>query len=123
MILKGKIKRFPETNLPISQAIGETAEIEIDLRSLGEQVSFDTAQAIAVYKGVNKSSPKEFLKQSRKIHQDIWDKQDIKSMALECIDFLCYAIEDGMNKDKALELIYVFSHCSQDSICYDSHED
>jgi hypothetical protein len=70
-----------------------------------------------------KSSPQEFLEQDKKIKQSIWKKQDIKSMALECIDYLCIAVEDGMNKDKALELIYEFSHCASDSICYDSHED
>ena len=69
-----------------------------------------------------KLPPEEYLKESRRLHKKIWEKQDIKAMALECIDSLCYAIDDGMNKDRALELIYQFSHCSQESICYDSHE-
>jgi hypothetical protein len=43
-------------------------------------------------------------------------------MALECIDHLCIAVEDGMSADKAIELIYKFSHCASDSICYDVHE-
>jgi hypothetical protein len=68
-------------------------------------------------------NPKIELKKAHRIIQRIWLKQDIKAMALECIDSLCIAIEDGMDKDKALDLIYRFSHCSQESICYDSHED
>jgi len=66
---------------------------------------------------------KAWLYKAKKKLQKIWAKQDIKAMALECIDSLCINVEDGMDKDKALELIYKFSHCASDSICYESHED
>ncbi len=63
------------------------------------------------------------LYKAKKQQQKIWNKQDIKAMALECIDNICIYIEDGMDKDKALELIYKFSHCASKTICYSSHED
>ena len=64
-----------------------------------------------------------YLKEMRKIHQGIWDKQDIQAMALECIDNLCICVEDGMDERKALDLIYEFSHCASNTICKNSHED
>jgi hypothetical protein len=38
MFLKGKVKRFPETNLPISNAVGETAEIDLTMEELVAQI-------------------------------------------------------------------------------------
>ena len=67
--------------------------------------------------------PRESLKKARRIQQDIWKRQDIKAMALECIDSLCIAVEDGMDKNKAIDMIYEFAHCASDSICYDVHGD
>lgn len=63
------------------------------------------------------------LQEIKARHKKIWDEQDIKSMALESIDSLCIHVEDGMDKEKALEMIYRFSHCASDSICHSSHED
>ena len=71
---------------------------------------------------MNEETTKDFIEKSKKIQQAVWKRQDIEAMALLSIDSLCTAIDDGMNKNKALELIYKFSHCSTRHICYSSHE-
>ncbi len=65
---------------------------------------------------------KDWIAEGRKIQKNIWKRQDLKSMALLSIDTLCTYIEDGMDKDKALESIYKFSHCSTRHLCYSSHK-
>jgi len=66
---------------------------------------------------------KESLEKSRYLALRAWKRKDIKTIALRSIDTLCTHIEDGMDKDKALDLIYKFAHCSHESTCYDVHDD
>lgn len=67
--------------------------------------------------------PEEALKEIRNKHQEIWDKQDFKAMALESVDALCIYVQDGMDAKKAIDMIYRFSHGASDSICHHVHED
>ena len=68
------------------------------------------------------SDPRKLLQEIQNRHQQIWDKQDIKAMALESVDSLCIYVEDGMDPKKALDKIFRFVHGACDSICYDVHE-
>ena len=59
---------------------------------------------------------KDFLKKCRLIKKKIWDRNDIKSMALYSIDNICIAVENGMDMKDAIDLIYRFSHCSAEHL-------
>ena len=69
------------------------------------------------------NDPRKELRKAKVIHKLIWKTNDIKAMALDCIESLCIAVEDGMKPKNALDLIYRFAHCACPCICYDSHDD